>query len=425
MIIGLFYGILLLFIKVHKYMNTITKSIELPSPHRQAGKRKLPAALWALTISAFGIGTTEFVIVGLLPTMAKDLDISIPSAGLLVSLYAMGVAIGAPILTALTSRLPRKGLLIGLMGLFTIGNALASLAPGFTSLVIARILTGFAHGVFFSIGSTIAAALVPAERRGSAIAIMFAGLTVAIVTGVPFGTFIGQHFGWRATFIGVALLGVISLAASWLLVPHDLKNEKAASLRTQVKVITNKRLLLGFLMTTLGYGGTFVAFTYLSPILQEVTGLSEAVVNFMLLLYGVAIALGNLVGGKVANKHPLKALLWLFILQALVLLLFTFTAHYTIWGIVTLFIMGGLSFANVPGLQLYIVQTAEKHLPGTEDVASAFNIASFNVGIAIGAYVGGLIVASPLGLGATPWVGALFVLLAVVVTLLSVRISRR
>ncbi|HKX85507.1 MAG TPA: MFS transporter, partial [Flavobacterium sp.] len=170
---------------------------------------KIPAALWALTISAFGIGTTEFVIVGLLPTVASDLNISIPSAGLLVSLYAIGVAIGAPILTALTNSIPRKKLLIYLMLLFILGNGLASIAPSFTTLVIARIITGFAHGVYFSIGSTIAAALVPAHKRASAISIMFTGLTVAIVTGVPFGTFIGQQFGWRATFLGVAALGLI------------------------------------------------------------------------------------------------------------------------------------------------------------------------------------------------------------------------
>jgi DHA1 family inner membrane transport protein len=408
-------------------MNPVTRSVELSAAEASvptSSKKSLPAALWALTISAFGIGTTEFVIVGLLPTMAKDLHISIPSAGLLVSLYAIGVAIGAPILTALTSRVPRKQLLISLMALFVVGNGLASLAPGFVSLVIARIVTGFAHGVFFSIGSTIAAALVPAEKRASAIAIMFAGLTVAIVTGVPFGTFIGQQFGWRATFIGVAALGIIGLVASWILVPNNLANEKAASLKTQLKVITNKRLVLGFLMTALGYGGTFVAFTYLSPILQEITGLSESVVNIVLLLYGVAIAIGNIVGGKVANKNPLKALLWMFGLQALVLLLFTFTVQYSIPAMITLFIMGALSFANVPGLQLYVVQTAEKHLPGTEDVASAFNIASFNIGIAIGAYAGGLIVASPLGLGATPWAGAVLVLLAVIVTLFSIRITR-
>lgn len=408
-------------------MNTITKSIPVSEIQAADGKKKkgLPAALWALTISAFAIGTTEFVIVGLLPTVAKDLSISLPSAGLLVSLYAIGVAIGAPILTALTSRVPRKQLLISLMVLFIIGNGLASIAPGFISLVIARIITGFAHGVFFSIGSTIAAALVPAEKRASAISIMFAGLTVAIVTGVPLGTFIGQHFGWQATFIGVALLGLVGLISSMILIPGSLKNEKPASLKTQLKVITNKRLLLTFLMTALGYGGTFVAFTYLSPILQEITGLSESLVSVILLLYGIAIAIGNIVGGKVSNKNPIKALLWMFALQAIVLLIFTFTVHNTVLGIITLFIMGALSFASVPGLQLLVVQISEKHLPGTEDVASAFNIAAFNIGIAIGAYAGGLIVASPLGLGATPWVGAIFVGLAIIVTLFSARLNRK
>ena len=178
-------------------------------------------------------------------------------------------------------------------------------------------------------------------------------------------------------------------------------------------------------MTTLGYGGTFVAFTYLSPILQKITGLSESMVNIILVLYGIAIAFGNLIGGKVSNKNPLKALLWMFVLQAIALLAFTFTASDPLWAIVTLFIMGALSFSNVPGLQLYVVQLSERYLPGTEDVASAFNIAAFNVGIAIGAFVGGMVVESSLGLGATPWVGALFVLLAIVVTLLSSKISRK
>lgn len=388
-------------------------------------KKGIPAALWALTISAFGIGTTEFVIVGLLPTVATDLNITIPSAGLLVSLYAIGVAIGAPILTALTGSIPRKKLLIWLMIVFILGNGLASIAPGFVTLVFARIITGLAHGVFFSIGSTIAASLVPENKRASAISIMFTGLTVAIVTGVPFGTFIGQQFGWRATFIGVAVLGVIGLISSWILLPAQIKNEQKIAIKDQFKVITNGRLILAFLMTTLGYGGTFVAFTYLSPILQKITGLTELMVSVVLVLYGIAIALGNLVGGKVANKNPLKALLWMFVLQAIALLVFTFTAGDSVFGIVTLFIMGALSFSNVPGLQLYVVQLSEKYLPGTEDVASAFNIAAFNVGIAIGAYVGGLVVDSALGLGATPWVGALFVLLAIIVTLLSSKISRK
>lgn len=388
-------------------------------------KKGLPAALWALTISAFGIGTTEFVIVGLLPTVAGDLGISIPSAGLLVSLYAIGVAIGAPVLTALTGKVPRKALLVSIMLLFVIGNGLASIAPGFITLILARILTGFAHGVYFSIGSTIAASLVPEEKRATAISIMFAGLTLAIVTGVPLGTFIGQHFGWRATFIGVAILGIIGLVASMILVPSHLQNGKTASLQQQLKVLANKRLIFAFLMTAMGYGGTFVVFTYLSPILQEITGLKESLVTLILLIYGIAIALGNLIGGRLANKNPLKALLWMFVAQGLVLFLFYFTVHSPILSIITLFFLGALSFATVPGLQLLVVQIAEKELPGTEDVASGINIAAFNIGIAIGSYAGGLIVTSSLGIGSTPWIGALFLVITVFITLYSIRLGKK
>lgn len=401
------------------------KEIQINTAAGTVKSKGLPAALWALTISAFGIGTTEFVIVGLLPTVASDLGITIPSAGLLVSLYAIGVAIGAPILTALTGKLPRKTLLVSIMLLFVIGNGLASIAPGFITLVLARILTGFAHGVYFSIGSTIAASLVPEEKRATAISIMFAGLTLAIVTGVPLGTFIGQHFGWRATFIGVSILGMIGLVASLLLVPNNLKNGKTASLKSQFKVLGNKRLIFAFLMTAMGYGGTFVVFTYLSPILQKITGFQESTVTFILLIYGIAIALGNLIGGKVANKNPLKALLWMFAAQGLVLLAFYFTVSSPVLSIITLFFLGALSFASVPGLQLLVVQIAEKELPGTEDVASGINIAAFNIGIAIGSYAGGMIVTSSLGLGSTPWIGALFLVVTVLITVYSIRLSKK
>jgi len=380
-------------------------------------KKSLPAALWALTISAFGIGTTEFVIVGLLPTVANDLNTSISSAGLLVSLYALGVAIGAPVLTALTSKIARKRLLIGIMLLFIIGNGLATIAPSFTLLILARILTGFAHGVFFSIGSTIAASLVPEDKRASAISIMFAGLTVAIVTGVPLGTYIGQNFGWRATFIGVAILGVIGALASYFLVPSNIKKSPPLRLVDQLKVLKNPSILLVLAITALGYGGTFVTFTYLAPLLEEVTGFSASMTSVLLLVYGIAIALGNIIGGKVSNKTPGKALMVMFALQAVVLVVLYFTANSPILSIVTLFFMGILAFSNVPALQLYVVKMAEKYLPGTEDVASALNIAAFNVGIAIGAYVGGLIVESTLGVAATPWVGSILVVVGFILTL--------
>jgi MFS transporter, DHA1 family, inner membrane transport protein len=219
----------------------------------------MPLALWALALSAFAIGTTEFVIVGLIPTIATSLDVSVPSAGLLVSLYAIGVAVGAPVLTALTGRVRRKHLLLGLMVLFTLGNLLAWMAPGYASLMTARVLTGLAHGVFFSIGSTIATGLVSKEKAASAIALMFTGLTVALVTGVPLGTFIGQQFGWQATFLAVALLGVVAVIGSAILVPNALPQSPPSSLLTQLAVLRRPRLLLVYAMTTLGYGGTFMA----------------------------------------------------------------------------------------------------------------------------------------------------------------------
>lgn len=385
----------------------------------------MPIALLALTIAAYAIGTTEFVIVGLLPTVAADLGITLPLAGLIVSVYALGVTFGAPVLTALTGRIARKPLLLGLMALFVAGNTLAALSASYETLLVARVLSAFAHGVFFAVGSTIAADLVPENRRASAIAMMFMGLTVAIVTGVPLGTWIGQTFGWRATFWVVAGLGTVAFAAITVLLPSTLKNAQPASLLDQARVLGSGRLLLVFAMTALGYGGTFVAFTFLAPILQEITGFSQGSVSLILVLYGIAIAIGNIAGGRIANHDPVKALIGLFAVQAAVLVAFSFTAVSPVLTLATLAALGFLSFANVPGLQLYVVQLAKVHRPGAVDVASALNIAAFNLGIAAGAWIGGLVVASPLGLGATPWVGAILVAGALVLTLWSGALDRR
>jgi len=385
----------------------------------------MPLALFALTIAAYAIGTTEFVIVGLLPTVATDLGITLPLAGLIVSVYALGVTFGAPVITALTGRVPRKPLMLGLMGLFIAGNAAAALSAGYEMLLIARVFSAFAHGVFFSVGSTIAADLVPENRRASAIAMMFMGLTVAIVTGVPLGTFIGQTFGWRATFWAVSGLGVIAFAGIAALLPSTLSRAAPARLIDQVRVLGSGRLLLVFAMTALGYGGTFVTFTFLASILEQVTGFKPSSVSLILVLYGAAIAVGNLAGGRIADRNPVRALIGLFALQAMVLFAFTFTAHSPVWTLVTLAALGFLSFANVPGLQIYVVELAKQYRPGAVDVASALNIAAFNLGIAFGAWVGGSVVASPLGLGATPWVGAILVAVALVLTIWSGVLDRR
>ncbi|HAF4833393.1 TPA: MFS transporter [Salmonella enterica] len=384
----------------------------------------MPLALFALTISAFAIGTTEFVIVGLVPTIAQQLAISLPSAGMLVSIYALGVAIGAPVLTALTGRLPRKQLLVALMVLFTAGNLLAWQAPGYMTLIAARLLTGLAHGVFFSIGSTIATSLVPKEKAASAIAIMFGGLTVALVTGVPLGTFIGQHFGWRETFLAVSLLGVIALMSSQLLIPANIPGRAAASIRDQVKVLTHPRLLLIYAVTALGYGGVFTAFTFLAPMMQDLAGFSPAAVSWILLGHGVSVAIGNIWGGKLADKHgAVPALKFIFAALFVLLMVFQVTASTQYAALATILVMGVFAFGNVPGLQVYVVQKAEQFTPNAVDVASGLNIAAFNIGIALGSVIGGQTVAH-YGLAQTPWIGALIVLVAFLLMGVSGRLDK-
>ncbi|GAA69989.1 MFS transporter [Pseudoalteromonas sp. S1610] len=384
----------------------------------------MPLALWALTLSAFAIGTTEFVIVGLVPTIANDLGVSLPSAGLLVSLYAVGVAIGAPVLTALTGRWNRKVVLISLMGLFVMGNLLAWQAPSYETLILARILTGLAHGVFFSIGSMIATSLVSKDKEASAIAIMFTGLTVALVTGVPLGTWIGQHFGWRATFLVVSALGLIALIGSAILVPKNLKQSIPATFKEQLQVIVKPRLLLVYLMTILGYGGTFTAFTYLAPILEQQTGFAPSVIGLIMLVYGVSVAVGNIWGGKLADKRgPISALSIIFSALTIILLAFTFTMESKVAAVLTILIWGAFAFGNVPGLQLYVVKQAKKHTPNAVDVASGLNIAAFNIGIALGSVTGGLVV-EHMELKDTAWIGAVVSLLALIVTRYSGRLDK-
>ncbi|GGD90850.1 MFS transporter [Paenibacillus nasutitermitis] len=372
-------------------------------------------ALLALAVSAFAIGTTEFISVGLLPLIAEDLHISLTTSGLTVTLYALGVMFGAPILTSLTSRFSRKSLLIGIMIVFIAGNALAASAGGITVLLVARIVSAFAHGLFMSIGATIAADLVPENRRASAISIMFSGLTIATVTGVPLGTFIGQQLGWRVAFVAIVAVGILAFIANLILVPGDLRKGTASTIRDQVKIITNGRLLLAFAITALGYGGTFVVFTYLSPLLADIAGFKEKTVAAILLLYGIAIAIGNVIGGRLSNRKPVSALFYMFAVQSVVLLILTFTAPFKVAGLITVFFLGLFAFMNVPGLQVYVVMLAERYVPQAKDIASAVNIAAFNAGIAIGAYLGG-IVADTIGLIHTTWVGAVMVFFAVLLT---------
>lgn len=379
----------------------------------------MPLALFALTISAFAVGTTEFVIVGLIPTIATDLGVSLPSAGLLVSLYALGVTIGAPILTALAAGMSRKRLLVALLALFTAGNLLAAIAPGHEALIAARFVTGLAHGVFFAIASTIATDLVDEEKESSAIALVFMGLTVALVTGVPLGTWIGQTFGWQSTFLGVVALSVVGLVASLVLVPSDLHRGPAPSLAQQVEVLTSGRLLLVYLITALGYGGNFIAFTYLAPMLNMVTGLSPLSVSLVILLYGASVAVGNILGGRVADRlGPVPALTLIFSGLAGTLVLLGFALADPWLAVAVVAFWGGFAFANVPPLQVYVVQIARQVAPGAVDTASGLNIGAFNLGIAFGAWAGGHVVETA-GLAGTPFIGAAIVGLSVLLTRVS------
>ncbi len=373
-------------------------------------------ALIALAISAFAIGTTEFISVGLLPLIADDLHIGLSTAGLTVTLYALGVTLGAPILTSVTAGMPRKMVLLGIMIVFIIGNGLAATATGIGLLLMARIISALAHGIFMSIGSMIAASLVPEDRRASAISIMFSGLTIATVTGVPIGTFIGQHLGWRVAFIVIAAIGVIALIANALLIPVRMgQGQHSGGWRAQTKLLTTSRILMALVVTALGYGGTFVVFTYLSPLLHEISGFAPSTVALLLLFYGIAIAIGNVIGGRLANRNPVGVLLRMFIVQALVLLLLWWTAPYAGIGLATVLLMGLFAFMNVSGLQVYVLMLAERYVPQAVDMASALNISAFNAGIAIGAYLGGLVV-DHLGLIHTTWVGALMVAVAAILT---------
>jgi DHA1 family inner membrane transport protein len=374
----------------------------------------MPLTLLVLAISAFAIGTTEFVIMGILPDVARDLSVSLPSAGMLVSGYALGVAIGAPILAVLTSKLPRKPALQMLMLIFVAGNILCAVAPGYDVLMAARVLTSFAHGSFFGIGAVVAASLVPADKRASAIALMFTGLTLANVLGVPFGTFIGQEFGWRTTFWIVALLGVISLAGLSVLLPRQEQVE-SSSLLQEFRVLTKGSTWLALMMTVVGFGGVFVVFTFIAPILEQVTGISPRAVTLVLVLFGVGLTVGNTIGGKLADRALLPALMGILALLTVVMLVFAYTSHSVIPAVVTIFVWGVAAFATVPPLQTRVVEQAKE----APNLASTLNIGAFNLGNAGGAWLGGLALSHGYGLDRLPLVAAAVAFAALLLTVLA------
>jgi DHA1 family inner membrane transport protein len=376
--------------------------------------------LLALAVAAFAIGTTEFVIMGLLPEVAADLRVSIPSAGMLVSGYALGVAVGAPVLAALTAKLERKRALLLLLGLFILGNLLCAMAPNYEVLMIARVVAAFCHGSFFGIGAIVAAHLVPANQRSRAIALMFAGLTLANVLGVPFGTFLGQWAGWRATFWAVTGLGVIASLAVARFVPA-LPDFKAPHMRSELRVLREPQALMALGMTVLGFGGVFTVFTYIAPILQEQSHISPHWTGAVLVLFGLGTTIGNILGGRLADWKLMPSLMGILAVLALLLVLFAWTMHSTVAAIVTVFVWGIASFATVAPLQSRVVHVAGD----APNLASTLNIAAFNLGNAGGAWLGGAVLAAGYAMSVVSLAGAAVTVAGLLATMASVALERR
>jgi MFS transporter, DHA1 family, inner membrane transport protein len=380
----------------------------------------MPLPLLALAVAAFGIGTTEFVIMGLLPDVARDLSVSIPAAGMLVSAYALGVTIGAPIVAIAIANVPRKQALMRLIGIFIVGNLLCALAPNYSILMAARIVTAFCHGAFFGIGSVVAAGLVAPNRRAQAIALMFTGLTLANVLGVPLGTALGQIAGWRTTFWAVTAIGILAAAALQVCLPAKIEMQKA-SLVHEFGVLKNPQVLMVLGMSVLASASLFAVFTYITPILEDVTGFSPHEVTFVLLLFGLGLTVGSTLGGKLADWKLMRSLLSFLASIAVVLAVFSLTMHDQIAAMATIFVWGILAFAIVPPLQILIVNRASE----APNLASTLNQGAFNLGNAGGAWIGGVAISAGAPLTALPWVGVTMAFAALALTLVSAQIDRR
>lgn len=369
-------------------------------------------ALISLMISTFAIGTTEFIIMGILPDVAKDLNVSISSTGLLVTGYAIGVAIGAPLLTALTGKMQRKKLLLMLMLLFVIGNTLCAVAPTYEFLLVSRVLAAFAHGTFFGVGSVVASRLVPPEKQSSAVAMIFTGVSVANIIGVPLGTFVGQSLGWRASFWIISALGVVAILCITKFIPQ-MALTSVPSFRQEIRVLKKPQVQLTLLMTILSFVGVFAAFTYIAPTLTDITKFSASAITPILLLYGLGLTIGNTVAGRLSDWKPMPTIIGMLALLTLVMGSFYITSEYKILAVITVFLWGFTSFGHVPGLQMRVIAKAK----GAPNIAASLNISAFNLGIALGSFVGGVVINTSLGLKAIPLVAALLTVLCIGVVL--------
>ncbi|MGS2587587.1 MFS transporter [Streptomyces hebeiensis] len=380
----------------------------------------MPLALLALAVSAFGIGTTEFVMMGLLPNVADDLGTSVPTAGYLVSAYAIGVVIGAPLLTAVGSRVPRKKMLLSLMGLFIVGNLASALAPGFGWLLAGRVLAGLPHGAFFGVGAVVAARLVNEGRQARAVATMFLGLTVANIVGVPAATLLGQHLGWRATFLVVTLIGLAALASLARLVPY-VPVESHQNVGREMRALGHRQVLLGLVTAVFGFAGVFAVYSYLASITTEVMGFGESSVTLVLALFGIGMTLGALVAGPLTDRALRPTLYASLGALAVVLVAFRFTVHVQWAALVTVVVLGAVGFMTTTPLQMLVMRKA-KDAP---TLASASNHSAFNLANAGGAWVGGVAISAGWGWMSPALVGAVLALVGLSIAATAGLLDRR
>jgi predicted MFS family arabinose efflux permease len=374
-------------------------------------------ALFSLAATFFGVGVTEFISVGVLPAISTDFHVSTSTAGLITSMYALGVAIGAPLLTILTAKVKKKRVILSAITLFIAGHLIIGFAPTFSIVLIGRIVAALAHGILFALSATIAADLVAPEKQAGAIAFVFGGFTIATALGAPLGTYVSDMFGWRIPFLAIAILGVIALFLNIIALPDiQVETSQLPNFHDQIQLTFNKHILLTLLITILGYGGTFATFTYLSPMLQRVTGVQAKNISLILVIYGVAIAIGNTFGGKFGNSQPVKLLLKIFLPQSIALVAFYFTVPHFALSLLNIIVLGLLAFMSVPVLQSYILTLAKRYVPTAVDMASSLNIMSFSAGIALGSYMGGL-ATRLFGIRSTTLIAGIMVGLAVILTL--------
>lgn len=376
--------------------------------------------LFALACGAFGIGTTEFSPMGLLPVMAAGVHVSIPAAGLLVSAYALGVMIGAPVVTLALARHPRRAVLVGLMAIFTLGNLLSALAPGYGALLAARVVTSLAHGAFFGLGSVVAASVVPPHRKASAVATLFMGLTVANIVGVPGAAWLGQTIGWRPAFAAMAAFGLLAMAMLRVGLPAAGATQ-APDVRRELRVLMRAPVLLAMMATVLGAGATFTLYTYIAPILSTVTRASPAFVTAMLVLVGCGFSIGNAIGGRLADRSPDRCLLLALTLEALTMAAFPWAAHTQAGAAAAVLVWGIAAFGMVAPLQTRVMLAAAD-APG---LASSMNIGAFNIGNAVGAAAGGAAISGGWGEARVPFVGVVLAVAGIALVVAQAIAARR